>query len=139
MPHIIPPCDLIGADTVTDAEGSLVRKPADADRFSVQRAGHHDKAAVAALGSPVAESLVKIEEFIKLCSAHDIHNALVVGGAVLIKAIRAVFFQFVGQISACDKNDTPVQAFRRFADLESQPVMVRQRQSRQTDTDHLIS
>ena len=45
----------------------------------------------------------------------------------------------MGQISACDKNDTPVQAFRRFADLESQPVMVRQRQSRQTDTDHLIS
>ena len=129
MTHIILPRDLISAYTVADTEGSLMRQPACPHCCAVQSARHHDKAAVAALGCPVAEGLVKIKQFIKLRSAHDVHDAVVIDRSVGVKPVGSLFFELMGQIAAGDKYHAPAQTLRGLADLESQSVMIRQRQT----------
>ena len=83
----------------------------------------------------VAECLIKVQQLVELRSAHDIHDAFIIDRSVFVKSIGAVIFEFVREVSAGDKQDPPVQALRRLPDLASQPIVIRQGQTRKSDAD----
>ena len=95
------------ADAVSDAGNILMGKLLCLDTAAVERACHDDEAPVAAFCCFFKECGRKVKQAAKTSPAAHFHNLFVIGRAFLCVAIRAVRFELVGEISACDINGAP--------------------------------
>src|SRR5699024_4536490 len=88
-------------DAVSDAKRALIRQRFCLYFHPVHGSGENQKRTVAALACFLAKILRKLKQFSKLSSSHHFHDSLVILLPFFLISIRAVFFQPVGQISAC--------------------------------------
>ena len=124
---------LIDADAVSHTESVFVGQPLGLHRKAVQRTCHNGKRSVSAFRGLIAELLRKIEQFSERRTPHDVHDPLIIFRAFLLKSIRALRFQPMGEISAADDCDLSSEQFRGLPDARSQLVMPGERKSRETD------
>ena len=135
MARLVLSADAERADAVSDAGNILMRKLLCLDTAAVERACHDDEAPVAAFCCFFKECGRKVKQAAKTSPAAHFHNLFVIGRAFLCVAIRAVRFELVGEISACDINGAPARVLHGFPDQHAETIVVFQGKAGQTDAD----
>ena len=124
---------LIDADAVSHTESVFVGQPLGLHRKAVQRTCHNGKRSVSAFRGLIAELLRKIEQFSERRTPHDVHDPLIILRTFLLKSIRPLLFQPVGEISAADDCDLSPEQLRCLPDARSQLVVHGERKPGETD------